>query len=98
MRFTKDYIFMADKKNYQFATLKKEIVKSLEERLQLIGITESVTLVDGFVNQPLNMQVTGNVVIGGPSIPMIVLVGNETGRVYFFALKAILKNLGENHG
>jgi hypothetical protein len=32
----------------------------------------------------------GGIYIGGKSIPVVMVVGNSTGRVYQFALKALL--------
>ena len=88
---------MAEKIIYSFADLKSDIIKALQDPRKKIKLDESVTLVEGFVSQPLNMHATGDLVIGGPSIPLVVLVGKDTGRVYYFALKAILPNLGGDH-
>ena len=38
-------------------------------------------------------ELTGAFVIGGPTIPMIAVVGNNSGRIYFFALKALLPDI-----
>lgn len=75
----------------KFEDYKQEIIKALGERGNL-GITEPVTIVDGFINQPIQKELSGSFVVGGPAIPMVMLVGNTTGRIYLFALKAILPN------
>lgn len=79
------------KKIIKFEEIRKEIVSALEERK--ISINESVTLLDGFVNEPFGKELSDSIVLGGPTIPMVMLIGNESGQVYFFALKAILKNI-----
>jgi len=80
----------------KFSEIKDELVKALNEKLQnnTLHISEKVTIIDGFVNQPLSMELSGAFVIGGPTVPLIMLVGDESGRIYYFALKAILPNLG----
>ena len=79
----------------KFSEIKDELVIALNDKLQSkkLHISEKVTIVDGFVNQPLSMELSGSFVIGGPTMPMIMLVGNESGRIYYFALKAILPNV-----
>lgn len=72
--------------------IKQKIILALHTRK--LQIPEKVSLVDGFINLPINMQVTSNLVIGGRTIPMITLVGTETGRLYFFSLKMILSDEG----
>lgn len=76
-----------------FSDIRHELIAQLQIRALAIGISEPVTLIDGFVNQPFSMELSGSFVIGGPTIPMIMLLGNNSGRIYFFALKALLNNL-----
>jgi hypothetical protein len=78
----------------KFSEIKNDLVIALNEKLKSnkLHITEKVTIIDGFVNQPLSMELSGSFVIGGPTIPMIMLIGDESGRIYYFALKAILPN------
>lgn len=82
-----------DKKIIKFSEIKEQLRQALNNRIPILGINESVTLVDGFVNQPISMELSGSFIIGGPTIPMIMLVGNNTGRIYLFALKALMPNL-----
>ena len=79
-----------------FNSIKNELQTALQERLKLtplVGETRGFTLVEGFLNSPLQTEISGNLVIGGPNIPMVAIVGNSSGRMYFFALKAVLPNL-----
>lgn len=79
----------------KFSEIKTDLVNALNEKLksEKLHISEKVTIIDGFVNQPLSMELSGSFVIGGPAVPMIMLVGDESGRIYYFALKAILPNI-----
>jgi hypothetical protein len=76
----------------KFEDVKEDILKQLQEPNRKIVINEPVSLVDGFVSQPFSTGLSNSVVIGDPTIPMIMLLGNNSGQVYFFALKAILKD------
>lgn len=73
----------------KFIAIKDELVKKINEKMPQLGLTEPATLVDGFINQPISTELSGSFIIGGPTVPMIMIVGNITGRVHFFALKAI---------
>ena len=79
-----------------FNSLKSQITTALNLKFQkkeaFMGETNGFTLIDGFVVQTIQEQASG-VVIGGKSVPMIMVVGNATGRVYYFALKALLPSL-----
>lgn len=76
----------------KFEKYKEKIIEALKTKGNL-GITEPVTLVDGFVNQPIQNELSGSFVLGGPAIPMVMLLGNNSGRIYHFALKAILPDI-----
>jgi len=73
-----------------FADVKQEILAALNKQREDLGITETVGLVDGFINNPLSREVSNTLMIGGPTVPMIILVGEKSGRVYPFALKVLL--------
>jgi len=74
----------------KFSDYKEKIIKALNEKSPQHGIQEPTSLVDGFINQPIQKELTGGPVIGGPAIPMVAVVGNNSGRIYFFALKTLL--------
>lgn len=76
-----------------FADVKQDILKALNNLPKDVGITEKVGLVDGFVSNPVTGEVTNSLMIGGPTLPMIVVIGEKSGRVYFFALKILLPNI-----
>jgi hypothetical protein len=78
----------------KFENYKVQIITALQSKDQTkLGFNENTQLVDGFFNQPISMELNGNFIIGGPTIPMIAVVGMETGRIYFFALKILLPNI-----
>jgi len=76
----------------KFENYKARILDALRAKGNL-GILEPVTLVDSFVNQPIQGELSGSLSIGGPAIPMIMLLGSNTGRIYYFALKAVLPDI-----
>lgn len=77
----------------KFSEIKQKIIDALNSRASELGIAEPITLIDGFINQPLQTEYTGGMIIGGPAVPMIAVVGNKSGRMYFFALKALLPDV-----
>ncbi len=76
----------------KFEEYKQRIVEALNRRGNL-GIQEPITLIDGFANQPIQKELSGAFIVGGPAIPMIMLLGTTSGRVYFFALRALLPDI-----
>ena len=76
----------------RFLDIKADLISALE-KTNNCGIAERVTLIDGFFNAYCSMEIIDDVILGGSGVPLIMLLGLETGRVYFFALKAILKDL-----
>jgi len=81
-----------ENKSLKFSEYKEQIIKSLNDKGSSLGIQEPVKLIGGFINQPVYNELTDSFVIGGPTIPMIAVVGNS-GRIYFFALKALLPDI-----
>jgi hypothetical protein len=82
--------------NKSFTDLREQIIVALNSRFAIResfpGESAGFTLIDGFAIQSIQAQ-SGGIVIGGNSIPMVVVVGNTTGRIYYFALKALLPAL-----
>jgi hypothetical protein len=46
------------------------------------------------MNEPFSKEISSSFVIGGPTVPMIMLLGNNSGQIYLFALKIILPDIG----
>jgi hypothetical protein len=77
----------------KFSEIKDRLFNEINSKITSLGLSGPVTLVEGFINQPLSMELSSSFTIGGPSIPMIMIVENETGRIHFFALKALLPDI-----
>jgi hypothetical protein len=60
------------------------------DKLSVLNIQEPYYKIDGFINLPLTQQINEEIIIGGRFIPCVSVVGEKSGQVYFFALKAIL--------
>lgn len=74
-----------------FFDVKDSILDALRKRWDLLGIDEKVAIIDGFFNPAYSDILTDQIILGGPTVPMVVLVGTETGRVYLFAYKALME-------
>ncbi|MDQ5912193.1 MAG: hypothetical protein QG568_408 [Patescibacteria group bacterium] len=79
----------------KFSDIKTELQAALGEKLKQTPILGEAgfTLIDGFMTLSLNGELSNNLIIGGPSIPTVGIVGNTSGRIYTFALKVILPNI-----
>jgi len=75
-----------------FDEIKPQLLQALRTKSKLVD-NESVSLVDGFVSNPISMELSRSITLGGPMMPLVMLVGNESGQVYFFALKALIPNI-----
>jgi hypothetical protein len=82
------------KKIIKFEDVRQDILDALNKRRVKIKIEEPVSLLDGFVNEPVGKELSTSFTVGGPTVPMIMLLGKESGQIYLFALKAILPDLG----
>lgn len=83
---------MADKATPKtFEQLKPQIIEVINQRLATgkLGIPEPVTLIDGFASQSLGQEAWA-IVLWWVTIPMIMLVGTDSWRLYFFALKHLI--------
>ena len=75
----------------KFPDYKERIAEAIQKKLREIPILDEdgFTLVGGFIMQPLSKEVLGNVDNDGQTIPLVAIVGNTSGRMYYFALKAL---------
>lgn len=74
-----------------FDDLLEVIIRKLEEKKKCMNISEDVEIVHGIFNVLGGEKYSENTVLGGISIPSIVLLGKASGRLYFFSLKSLLK-------
>lgn len=83
----------------KFSSVGDKIIEIMENHpTSFLGINESVTLLEGFINALYTKTISNEFKLGGPFIPMIMFVGNETGRVYLFSYKPFMKLLGQEDG
>lgn len=80
-----------------FDEIRGQITEALNARFRAPGSTKftgesGFTLLDGFIMQPLQKELPG-VIIGGPAIPLVAVLGNTSGTMYYFPLKILLPNL-----
>lgn len=73
---------------HKFPVLKSEIIKVLKENPT--NIKEPVYLLDGFIMAKFKPVLNGKYQVGGPTVPMVMLIGQESGTVYHFSLRALL--------
>ena len=79
--------------NKTFQELRDQIMQALPSAFLAIQHNENgFTLVEGFVSLPIQKNL-GTYNIGGQSIPMVAVVGNTSGKMYFFALKKLIPDL-----
>jgi hypothetical protein len=77
----------------RFSDIKDHLIKPLEEQINNLGSVEKFTLIDGFFNRLIENEIDGKIVLKGQTVPMVAVVGNQSGRVHFFAVKILLPNL-----
>jgi len=77
----------------KFPEHKDAIIKAINIKLRSMELNETLGLVAGFIYPPLLDEVHGSIMIGGNRLPMVACIGNESGLVYFFALKALLPGI-----
>lgn len=80
----------------KFEDIKPKIEKALFEKLKYLPKSdekENFSLIDGFITLTSRAEISNNTIIGGPNIPVVGLIGNMSGIIYPFALKAILPDI-----
>ncbi|MEI8174664.1 MAG: hypothetical protein WCG28_01805 [bacterium] len=76
-----------------FNELKTKIQNAIQQKLAQLPNNHGeagFTLIDGFLNFPIQDKMDGSLTIGGPTVPMVAIMGNTSGRVTFFPLKALI--------
>lgn len=57
--------------------------------IQKILVQHKLILVDGFFNKSLQKDVSGNIVIGGPTVPTVGIICENCGYLMEFAIGAL---------
>jgi len=78
-----------------FEENKKQIEDAINVRIKNGSIKDPLgfILLDGFFNMTYNKQIDNSIIVGGPSVPCVSVVGKSTGLIYTFALKVLLPNI-----
>lgn len=78
-----------------FEAYKGQIQTAIQQRITqgVISDPSGFILLDGFINMPLQKEMGGAFVIGGPTVPAVAVVGKSTGIVHTFALKVLIPNI-----
>lgn len=83
---------MAEIKFDTYRVQLQQIISQKYSRGEFSG-EQSVALIDGFLNDPLQTSIGTGYSLGGPSLPLVAVVGATTGKVYYFALKALIPTI-----
>ena len=79
------------RKIIHFELIRNKLKDNILNIAKKANIIEPVELVDGFVKQTFPLELSSAVLLGGPVIPMVMLLGSNSGMIYYFALKALLE-------
>lgn len=82
-------------KPINFENYKQSIIKAIKEKLEIKNIKSEggFDLIEGFFNRPIQTKIAGKIIIGGKTVPMVAIAEKKTGRMHFFALKALLPEI-----
>ena len=70
-----------------FQNIQADILDAVKTKAGLVG---SWTVLDSFANQFIQKEISGNVLIGGPTIPLVIVMNTLTGEIKYFSLKFLL--------
>ena len=77
-----------------FKDYKEELTQKINDKKRKKGIDEELVLMEGFVQHVFSPHLTGSIHLTGKYVPIVMAVGRESGRVYYFALKVLIPNIG----
>ncbi len=76
--------------------IKGKVYERMCDRLEELGIKGKFTLIDGMFSHYYSSEFHTGMLVSGPNVPAVMIVENDTGKIHWFALKALLKK-GEYH-
>lgn len=77
----------------KFTDYRNKILTAINSKSWVHWIQEPTTLIDGFINQPIYNELTWDFIVGWSTLPMVAVVWNNSGRIYFFALKLLIPDI-----
>ena len=75
----------------EFNSIKDDLMRILSEKQ--LGIQEPCELFQGLFDTVYCRETRKSFPIGGPTVPMVCLIGEKTGRIYWFALGKLMPEL-----
>ncbi len=83
------------KKDIKFEDYKTELQEAIKKRANqaIFSNEKDLNLIDGFILQPIQQTIGNSIIVGGPQVPLVAVVGVSSGKVYYFAVKALLPDL-----
>jgi len=78
----------------------KDIKEELREVIinkKITDINEPVSICEGIATMDFRPYLYNTALWGGGDIPMVILVGTETGKLYFFSLYILLPHLKDKY-
>ena len=80
----------------KFSDIKEQLSVALTNKIHYLNLSmQQIIIMEGFANCPLSMELSDSIVIGGSKLPMIVVGHQQTGQIYFFALRSLLPNIDQ---
>jgi hypothetical protein len=84
------------KKKIEFKDIKHELGLKLNDLLKggfISGEDDGFTMIEGILMQPIQNEISSSLMLCGPTVPSVAIVGNKSGRIYYFALKKLLPRI-----
>jgi len=78
-------------KHVKWEDIKGEVLQILRKKSGLTA--PNITLVDGFVSINFSQDVPIKTIFDRTTIPMVAIINDDTGQIYIYALKALMKDL-----
>jgi len=75
----------------KFEDVKDILMEKLSPKLDLINPNEEFILMEGFISSPYTTELSNVLLIGGPTIPLVMVFGKKTSLMYFFSYKDLME-------
>ena len=83
-------------KQYSFKELEPQITKALKklDKENYFGENRALIVLDGFVTVPVQSTIGGGEgIIFGRNLPMVAVIDNGNGRIWYFSLKQLVPSV-----
>lgn len=94
----KEHPVTKKKWSIKFSDIEHEAKEAIQEKLKLSPISgeNGFHFIEGFFYPQLLSSFSSDIILGGTALPMVGVVGKTTGRIYTFALYALLPRLKDD--